>query len=392
MRQLLIPILALLLSSASWADRIKDLTSVAGVRSNQLVGYGLVVGLQGTGDGADIDFTAQTMKSLLDRLGASLATEGRRSDFDISQQQPRQLDVANAAAVLVTAELPPFAKPGQRLDVNVSTIGKAESLRGGNLVMTRLFGVDGEVYALAQGPLTVTGIGAEAAGSSVSIGVPTAGRIPGGALVERAVDTPFGYADNIVLNVGSPDFATAAAIVDGINREFGDGTARAIDGASIASPCRSIARAIDGASIAVRAPRDLDQRVSFMGLIEDLAVTPAEGPARVVVNSRTGTVVISRNVRVTAAAVNHGSISVRISAANQVSQPNALGGGDTAVIQNADIEVEEPTVPMFLFEPGVELRDIVDAVNTVGAKPSSLIAILEALKSSGSLRAELVVI
>jgi flagellar P-ring protein precursor FlgI len=365
-----------LLSASSWADRIKDLTSVAGVRSNQLVGYGLVVGLQGTGDGADIDFTAQTMKSLLDRLGASLATEGRRSDFDISQQQPRQLDVANAAAVLVTAELPPFAKPGQRLDVNVSTIGKAESLRGGNLVMTRLFGVDGEVYALAQGPLTVTGIGAEAAGSSVSIGVPTAGRIPGGALVERAVDTPFGYADNIVLNVGSPDFATAAAIVDGINREFGEGTARAID----------------GASIAVRAPRDLDQRVSFMGMVGDLAVTPAEGPARVVVNSRTGTVVISRNVRVTAAAVNHGSISVRISALNQVSQPNAFGGGDTAVIQNADIEVDEPTVPMFLFEPGVELRDIVDAVNTVGAKPSSLIAILEALKSSGSLRAELVVI
>jgi flagellar P-ring protein precursor FlgI len=375
MRALALLFLALL-SASSWADRIKDLTSVAGVRSNQLVGYGLVVGLQGTGDGADIDFTAQTMKSLLDRLGASLATEGRRSDFDISQQQPRQLDVANAAAVLVTAELPPFAKPGQRLDVNVSTIGKAESLRGGNLVMTRLFGVDGEVYALAQGPLTVTGIGAEAAGSSVSIGVPTAGRIPGGALVERAVDTPFGYADNIVLNVGSPDFATAAAIVDGINREFGEGTARAID----------------GASIAVRAPRDLDQRVSFMGLVGDLAVTPAEGPARVVVNSRTGTVVISRNVRVTAAAVNHGSISVRISAANQVSQPNAFGGGDTAVIQNADIEVEEPTVPMFLFEPGVELRDIVDAVNTVGAKPSSLIAILEALKSSGSLRAELVVI
>jgi len=375
MRTLALLLLAVL-SASSWADRIKDLTSVAGVRSNQLVGYGLVVGLQGTGDGADIDFTAQTMKSLLDRLGASLATEGRRSDFDISQQQPRQLDVANAAAVLVTAELPPFAKPGQRLDVNVSTIGKAESLRGGNLVMTRLFGVDGEVYALAQGPLTVTGIGAEAAGSSVSIGVPTAGRIPGGALVERAVDTPFGYADNIVLNVGAPDFATAAAIVDGINREFGEGTARAID----------------GASIAVRAPRDLDQRVSFMGMVGDLAVTPAEGPARVVVNSRTGTVVISRNVRVTAAAVNHGSISVRISAANQVSQPNAFGGGDTAVIQNADIEVEEPTVPMFLFEPGVELRDIVEAVNTVGAKPSSLIAILEALKSSGSLRAELVVI
>ena len=375
MRTLALLLLAVL-SASSWADRIKDLTSVAGVRSNQLVGYGLVVGLQGTGDGADIDFTAQTMKSLLDRLGASLATEGRRSDFDISQQQPRQLDVANAAAVLVTAELPPFAKPGQRLDVNVSTIGKAESLRGGNLIMTRLFGVDGEVYALAQGPLTVTGIGAEAAGSSISIGVPTAGRIPGGALVERAVETPFGYADNIVLNVASPDFATAAAIVDGINREFGAGTARAID----------------GASIAVRAPRDLDQRVSFMGMVEDLAVTPAEGPARVVVNSRTGTVVISRNVRVTAAAVNHGSISVRISAANQVSQPNAFGGGDTAVIQNADIEVEEPTVPMFLFEPGVELRDIVDAVNTVGAKPSSLIAILEALKSSGSLRAELVVI
>ena len=374
--RIFIAAILVLLSAASWADRIKDLTSVAGVRSNQLVGYGLVVGLQGTGDGADIDFTSQTMKSLLDRLGASLATEGRRSDFDISQQQPRQLDVANAAAVLVTAELPPFAKPGQRLDVNVSTIGKAESLRGGNLIMTRLFGVDGEVYALAQGPLTVTGIDAEAAGSSVSIGVPTAGRIPGGALVEREVETPFGFADNVVLNVGTPDFSTAAAIVEGINRQFGAGTARAID----------------GASIAVLAPRDLDQRVSFMGMVGDLAVTPADPPARVVVNSRTGTVVISRNVRVTAAAVNHGSISVRISAANQVSQPNAFGGGDTAVIQNADIEVEEPTVPMFLFEPGVELRDIVDAVNTVGAKPSSLIAILEALKSSGSLRAELVVI
>jgi flagellar P-ring protein precursor FlgI len=372
----LIAALIVFASASSWADRIKDLTAVAGVRSNQLVGYGLVVGLQGTGDGADIDFTAQTMKSLLDRLGASLATEGRRSDFDITQQQPRQLDVANAAAVLVTAELPPFAKPGQRLDVNVATIGKAESLRGGNLIMTRLFGVDGEVYALAQGPLTVTGIDAGAAGSSVSIGVPTAGRIPGGALVERAVETPFGYADNVVLNVGSPDFATASAIVKAINREFGEGTARALD----------------GASVAVRAPRDLDQRVTFMGMVEDLAVTPAEPPARVVVNSRTGTVVISRNVRVTAAAVNHGSISVRISAVNQVSQPNAFGGGETAVIQNADIEVEEPTVPMFLFEPGVELRDIVDAVNTVGAKPSSLIAILEALKSSGSLRAELVVI
>jgi flagellar P-ring protein precursor FlgI len=374
--RLIFSVVLLALAGQVQADRIKDFTAVAGVRSNQLVGYGLVVGLQGTGDGADIDFTSQTMKALLDRLGASLATEGRRSDFDISQQQPRQLDVANAAAVLVTAELPPFAKPGQRLDVNVSTIGKAESLRGGNLIMTRMFGVDGQVYALAQGPLTVTGIDAEAAGSSVSIGVPTAGRIPGGALVEREVETPFGYADNVVLNITSPDFGTASAVVQAINREFGAGTARAVD----------------GASVAVRAPRDLDQRVSFLGMVEDLAVTPSEPPARVVVNSRTGTVVISRNVRVTAAAVNHGSISVRISAVNQVSQPNAFGAGETAVVQNADIEVEEPTVPMFLFEPGVELRDIVDAVNTVGARPSSLIAILEALKSSGSLRAELVVI
>lgn len=366
--------LLLLLPLGSMADRIKDLTSVAGVRANQLIGFGLVVGLQGSGDGADIAFTGQSMKALLDRLGVGI--DGPRSDFDRSQQQPRQLEVDNTAAVLVTAELPAFAKPGQRLDVNVATVGKAESLRGGTLVMTRLYGVDGEVYAIAQGPLTVTGIAAEAAGAEVSIGVPTAGRVPNGALVERMVDTPFSRSEHVVLNVRESDFTTASAIVRAINETFGAG----------------VAQAIDGASVAVRAPSDLDQRVAFLSLIEELDVTPGEPAARVVVNSRTGTVVISRNVRVTAAAVNHGTISVRISVATNVSQPGAFAGGETVVTEEGEIEVEEPRVPMFLFEPGVELSEIVDAVNAVGAAPSSLIAILEALKSSGSLRAELVVI
>jgi flagellar P-ring protein precursor FlgI len=356
------------------ADRIKDLTTIAGVRANPLIGFGLVVGLQGTGDGTDLSVTGQSMRSLLDRLGVS--QDGPRSDFDRAQQAG-QMDVANSAAVLVTADLPPFAKPGQRLDVNVSTIGPATSLRGGTLVMTRLYGVDGNVYAIAQGPTTVTGIEVNAAGSSVSIGVPTAGRVPNGAMVERVVETPFTSAEHVVMNVRESDFSTVSAIVQAINQNFGAGTARALD----------------GTSLAVRAPMDLDQRVTFLGLVQEMEVTPGEPPARVVVNSRTGTVVISRNVRVTAAAVNHGTLSVTVSAATQVSQAQPFApGGQTVVTEQADITVDEPVVPMFLFQPGIELREIVDAVNLVGATPSSLIAILEALKASGSLRADLVVI
>jgi flagellar P-ring protein precursor FlgI len=358
---------------AARADRIKDLTHVAAKRSNQLIGYGLVVGLQGSGDGSDVSFTAQSMKTMLSRLG--VAMEGALADFETSTGGGK-MDIKNVAAVMVTAELPGFAKPGQKIDINVSAIGKASNLRGGNLLLTSLRGVDGEVYALAQGALTATGIDAAGAGTKVAIGVPTSARVPGGATVERVVDTPFANAEQLILNVRDGDFTTMAAIVAAVNSRFGEG----------------VAQAIDSVSVAIRAPRDLSQRVAFMSMVENLDVQPGEPPARVVINSRTGTVVISRNVRVTAAAVSHGTISVAISATNEVSQPNPLGAGQTVGVQNAEVAVNEPNKPMFLFQPGVDLRQIVDAVNQVGASPSSLIAILEALKTSGSLRAELVVI
>ena len=357
-----------------FADRLKDFVSVGGVRTNQLIGYGLVVGLQGTGDGADISFTAQSLKSMLSKLGVSI--DGPLFDFDTAGRPATQLEVDNVAAVLVTAELPPFAKPGQKIDINVSTIGVAESLRGGTLVVTPLRGVDGEVYAIAQGQITVTGIDAQAAGNQVAIGTTTAGRVPDGAIVERMVETSFDKSEFLVLNVKDQDFTTTNEIINVINNSFGDGTASGID----------------GSSIRLRAPIDPTQRVSFMSLVENLDVTPGEPPARVVVNARTGTVVISTNVKVRAAAVTHGTITVTISATNEVSQPNPLSDGETQEVQNADIEVEEPENNMFLFQPGVDLREIVDAVNQVGATPSSLIAILEALKQSGSLQAELIVI
>lgn len=355
------------------ADRIKDLTTLAAMRSNQLIGYGLVVGLQGTGDGADVSFTAQSMKTLLTRLGVSM--EGPLSDFETASSSGK-IDIKNVAAVMVTAELPGFAKPGQKIDINVSAIGKASNLRGGTLLLSSLRGVDGEIYALAQGALTATGIDAAAAGSKVAVGVPTAGRVPGGATVERVVDNPFDKAERIVLNVRESDFTTTNAIVNAINGRFG----------------ADVARALDGVSITLQAPQDLTQRVAFMSMVENMDVMPGEPTARVVINAKTGTVVISRNVRVTAAAVTHGTISVSIAATNEISQPNAFSQGQTAAVQNAEVKVSEPNKPMFLFQPGVDLRQIVDAVNQVGASPSSLIAILEALKSSGSLRAELIII
>lgn len=374
MKKWLSLLLAMTLSSGNvFADRIKDLANVAAMRSNQLIGYGLVVGLQGTGDGSDVSFTAQSMKTLLNRLG--VAMEGPLSDFETATSAGK-VDIKNAAAVMVTAELPGFAKPGQKIDVNVSAIGKASSLRGGTLLLSSMRGVDGEIYALAQGPLTATSVDAGAAGSKVSTGVTTAARIPSGATVERMVDNPFDKAERVVLNVRESDFTTTTAIVNAINGKFG----------------ADVARALDGVSVTLQAPQDLSQRVAFMSMVENLDVQPGEPPARVVINSRTGTVVISRNVRVTAAAVTHGTISVAISATNEVSQPGPFSQGQTTPVQNADVKVSEPTKPMFLFQPGVDLRQIVDAVNQVGATPSSLIAILEALKSSGSLRAELVVI
>lgn len=366
-------VMVLLGAGAAKADRVKDLTSVASQRSNQLVGFGLVVGLPGTGDDAAVPFTTQSLKSMLSQLGVRI--DGPLSDFE-KAQAASQVDIKNTAAVMVTAELPGFAKPGQKIDVNVAALGKASNLRGGNLILTALRGVDGEIYALAQGQLASTTIEAGAAGSKVTVGVPTAARIPNGAMVERMVQTPFETADQVVLNLRENDFSTASAIVKAIDENFGQGTANAID----------------GTSVSVRAPKDLNQRVAFLGALENLQVTPAEAPARVVVNSRTGTVVINGNVRVTPSAIAQGSITVSISATNEVSQPNPFAQGTTTPVQNANIAVNEAKNPMFLFKPGVELRDIVDAINQVGASPSTLIAILEALKSAGSLRADLVVI
>ena len=370
----------------AFADRIKDLTSLAGARSNQLVGFGIVVGLAGTGDRDKISFTAQSLKSTLERLGVEV--DGPISNYDLFTQGVSNLaydktKLDNVASVIVTADLPPFAKPGQKIDVNVSTAGLASSLMGGNLVLTELRGADGEIYALAQGSLAVSGVDVNAAGSSVSIGVPTSGRIPNGAIVEREVRTPFHDSEYLVFNTRQTDFTTVSAITEAINSKFGAGTANALD----------------GRSVAVLAPESVSARVSFLSMIENLDVIPGEPTARVVVNSRTGTVVISRGVRVTAAAVTQGALSVTISATNEVVQPNTLAAagqagvaGAAAPVANAEITVEEEVRPMFLFQPGIDLREIVDAVNGVGASPSSLIAILEALKSAGSLRAELVVI
>lgn len=365
--------LCVLAANSAQADRVKDLATLAAQRPNQLIGYGLVVGLQGTGDDASVPFTTQSMKAMLSQMGVRI--DGPLTDFETAATAAR-VDIKNTAAVLVTADLPGFTKPGQRIDINVSAIGKASSLRGGSLIMTAMRGVDGEIYALAQGALTATGVDVSAAGSKVQIGVPTSARIPGGAIVERIVDTPFESAEHVIYNIRENDFSTTTAIVNAINKKFGG----------------DVAQAIDGTSVSVRAPQNLNQRVAFMSMVEALEVTPGEPPARVVINSRTGTVVINRSVRVTAAAVSHGTISVAITATNEVSQPNMLAGGQTTEVQNADIKVAEPNKPMFLFQPGVELRQIVDAVNQVGATPSALIAILEALKSSGSLRAELVII
>jgi len=367
---------------SAWADRVKDLASVATVRSNQLIGYGLVVGLQGTGDGADVSFTAQSLRALLSRLGvttdgqSALETAGfTPSDFTAGAGAGK-MDIKNVAAVMVTADLPGMSKPGQRIDVNVSAIGRATNLRGGNLLLTAMRGTDGEVYAVAQGALTATGIDQSAAGSRVAVGVPTAARIPGGASVEREVENPFDKADHIVLNLREADFTTNTAIVEAINRRFGS----------------ELARPIDGTAIAVRAPADIGRRVAFISTIENLDINPGDPPARVIVNARTGTVVISRNVRVTPSAVSHGTISVAITATNEISQPGApFTQGQTAAVENAQVAVTEPNKPMFLFQPGVDLRQVVEAVNQVGATPSALIAILEGLKGAGSLRAELIV-
>jgi len=348
------------------AERIKDLSMVQGMRDNQLIGYGLVVGLDGSGDKVNqVAFTEQSLKNMLSQLG-------------IVTPPGVKLKPKNVAAVMLHATLPPFIKKGQRIDITASSIGNAKSLRGGTLLMSPLKGADGKVYAIAQGNLLVGGLGVEGSdGSKITINVPSVGRIPKGAIVERTIHNSLGNGNRLVLNLFSADFTTASRMAEAINNQYGQGTARALD----------------PISIEVQAPLKSADKIAFVSMLENINVAPGEAAARVIINSRTGTVVISSTVRVTPAAVSHGNLVVTIKESKQVSQPNAFSRvGNTEVVADSQVGISNEDNRMFLFDPGVDLNDIVRAVNQVGAAPGDLVAILEALKMAGALHAELIVI
>ncbi len=353
------------LANNVYAERIKDISSFAGVRTNQLLGYGLVVGLDGTGDQtSQTPFTIQSLKSFLKQYGVTIPP-------DINPQ------LKNVAAVTVHAELSPFTKPGQNIDITVSSLGNAKSLRGGSLLITPLRGIDGQVYAIAQGNLVVGGLGVQGSdGSSISINIPTAGRIPNGATVERAVPSPFAANEELYLNLHAADFTTARRVQNRINKHFK----------------QNVAHAVDAVTVKIDTPFDQMSKVAFVADIENIELIPGEAAAKVIVNSRTGTVVIGSNVSVTPAAVTHGSLAVTITSDPLVSQPNEFSAGETVVVDRTNIEIEQESNRMFVFAPGVTLNEIVNAVNQVGAAPGDLVAILEALKQAGALRAELVII
>lgn len=358
-------LLWLLLAPPAHAERLKDIASIQGVRSNQLIGYGLVVGLNGTGDQTtQTPFTLQTFNNMLAQFGIKVPPGG-------------SVQLKNVAAVSIHADLPPFAKPGQQIDITVSAIGNAKSLRGGSLLMTPMKGIDGNIYAVAQGNLVVGGFDAEGSdGSRITVNVPTAGRIPSGATVERPVPSGFEQGNTLTLNLNRPDFTTAKNIVDKLNELLGPG----------------VATAVDGGSVRVSAPVDPSQRVDYMAILENLEVDPGQAAAKVIINSRTGTIVIGQNVKVSPAAVTHGSLTVTITEDPIVSQPEALSGGQTAVVPRSKVDAAQEAKPMFKFGPGTTLDEIVRAVNQVGAAPSDLMAILEALKQAGALQADLIVI
>lgn len=357
-----IAVAMLAFSMPSQAERIKDIANVQGVRSNQLIGYGLVVGLPGTGE--KTNYTEQTFTTMLKNFGINLPENFR----------PK---IKNVAVVAVHADMPAFIKPGQELDVTVSSLGEAKSLRGGTLLQTFLKGVDGNVYAIAQGSLVVSGFSADGLdGSKVIQNTPTVGRIPNGAIVERSVATPFSTGDYLTFNLRRADFSTAQRLADAINDLLGP----------------DMARPLDATSIQVSAPRDVSQRVSFLATLENIEVEPAEESAKVIVNSRTGTIVVGQNVKLLPAAVTHGGLTVTIAEATQVSQPNALANGQTTVTSNSTINATESNRRMFMFNPGTTLDELVRAVNLVGAAPSDVLAILEALKVAGALHGELIII
>ena len=362
MNKLILTLLLITFASSSYAERIKDLANIAGVRSNQLLGYGLVVGLDGTG--GKTQFAQQSLKNMLSRFGIAIP-----ANVNLSSK--------NVAAVAVHAELPAFSKPGQAIDITVSSLGDAKSLRGGSLLMTPLKGADGQVYAVAQGNLVVGGFGVSGSdGSRITLNIPSVGRIPNGATVEKIVPNAFAQGDSIVLNLKSADFTTANRVAKSINHVIGPG----------------IARPIDAISIKVNSPKNKSQRVAFVSLLENIDVVPAEASARIIVNSRTGTIIIGKYVKVLPAAITHGSLSVTITEGTQVSQPEPFSEGQTVVAPTTNIEVNQENNRMFLFNPGVKLDAIVRAVNQVGAAPGDLVAILEALKQAGALRADLIVI
>jgi flagellar P-ring protein precursor FlgI len=343
--------------------RIKEVAAVQGVRSNQLVGYGLVVGLDGTGDQTtQTPFTVQSLNSMLLQLG-------------ITVPPGMTIQLKNVAAVMVTTQLPPFAQPGQTIDVNVSSVGNAKSLRGGTLIATPLKGADGQVYALAQGNLVVGGAGASAGGSKVQINHLSAGRVPDGATVERSVPTPLLDGDSVQLGLNANDFATARAVAGAINAAKGDGTAMALD----------------GRTVRVRAPAAAE-RVSFLADIENLPVELARPAARVVLNARTGSVVMNEAVTLGACAVAHGSLSVTISSTPVVSQPAPFSEGRTVAREKADITIAQQGGAIVDMPVGARLTDVVKALNTLGATPQDLLAILQAMKSAGALNAEIEVI
>lgn len=353
---------AALVPGTAQAERVRDLGAFQGVRSNQLTGYGIVVGLAGTGDD-NLEYLTQAMKGASGRLGLQLPP-------GVSP------GLKNAAAVMITADLPAFAKPGQRIDITVSAIGKAKSLRGGSLILVPLYGADGQIYAMAQGNLAVGGLGISAKdGSQLTVNVPTVGRIADGGSVERAVATGFDSGDILKFNLFNSDFLTAQRIRDAVNNRY-PGTATIED----------------GVTLALRLPAGADTRGSMMAAIEMIDVNPAETPARVIVNSRTGTVVINNAVRLSPAAISHGKLTVRIDENPTISQPAPFSKGQTAVQQDSNIDVQEEGKHVAMFKGGASLSKIVDALNLLGVSPSDLVAILEALKQAGALKAEMVVI
>lgn len=359
-------LLALLVSPGVQAARIKEVAAIEGVRSNQLTGFGLVVGLDGTGDQTtQMPYTTQGLANYMKQLGLTLPAG-----------QLAQLQMKNVAAVLVTAQLPAFARPGQLVDINVSSLGNAKSLKGGTLIATPLKGADGEVYAMAQGNLIVAGAGAAAGGSKVTINHLSVGRIPDGAQVERAVPTPLLEGDSVSLSLSATDFQTAFRVAQAINRRFG----------------ASLAQALDGRTVQVKAPLNPNERVAFLAELEELPVESSVASARVIINARTGSIVLNQAVALGACAIAHGNLSVSISSTPVISQPNALSSGQTVVSEKASIEIKQDAGKLIQIPASAQLSDVVRALNSLGATPQDLLAILQAIKSAGALNAELEVI